>query len=44
MSHLPDAHEDQDDALSEGPPEDLRVGAVADGAETLLSHLRTQQT
>ena len=36
VSHLPGAHDEQDACLSEGPPEDPLVGALAGLSEPLL--------
>lgn len=43
MLHLPNAGEDEDEGLSDGPPQDALVGALARHAETLLSILRTEE-
>lgn len=39
VPHLPDAGEDEDDGLGDGPPEHPLVGALARHAETFLSVL-----
>lgn len=39
MLHLPNASDDEDECLSDGPPEDALVGALARHAETLLTIL-----
>lgn len=38
--HLPDAGDDEDERLSDGPPEDALVGALARHAEPLLTILQ----
>lgn len=43
MLHLPNAGEDEDERLSDGPPQDALVGALARHAETLLSILQTEE-
>lgn len=43
MLHLPNAGEQEDEGLSDGPPQDALVGALARHAETLLSILRTDR-
>lgn len=35
--HLPDAGDDEDERLSDGPPQDALVGALAGHAESLLA-------
>lgn len=40
--HLPDAGEDEDERLGDGPPQDALVGALAGPAESLLAVLRTE--
>ncbi len=40
MSHLPDAHQDEDDGLSQGPPQHLGIGAVTHQTEPLLTNMR----
>ena len=40
MTHLPDASEDEDDSLSDGPPQDPLVGALTDQTEALFTILR----
>lgn len=42
VPHLPDAGEDEDDGLGDGPPEHALVGALARHAETLLAVLRAR--
>lgn len=42
MSHLPDAGDDEDDGLSDGPPENSLVCALAGHAEAFLAVLRTE--
>lgn len=39
MPHLPDASEDEDDGLSDGPPQDPLVGALAGQTEALFTIL-----
>lgn len=43
MLHLPNAGEDEDERLGDGPPQDALVGALARQAETLLSILQTEE-
>lgn len=40
MLHLPDAGDDEDDGLSDGPPQNTLVRALACHAETFLAVLR----
>lgn len=42
MLHLPNAGDDEDERLSDGPPQDALVGALARHAKTLLPILRRQ--
>lgn len=37
VTHLPDASEDEDDSLSDGPPQDPLVGALTDQTEALFT-------
>lgn len=37
VTHLPDASEDEDDGLSDGPPQDSLVGALTGQTETLFT-------
>lgn len=39
VTHLPDASEDEDDGLSDGPPQDPLVGALTDQTEALFTIL-----
>lgn len=39
MPHLPDASEDEDDGLSDGPPQDPLVGALTGQTEALFTIL-----
>lgn len=43
MLHLPNAGEDEDERLSDGPPQDALVGALTRHAKTLLSILQTEE-
>lgn len=40
MTHLPDASEDENDGLRDGPPQDPLVGALTGQPEALFSVLR----
>lgn len=40
MPHLPDAYDDEDESLGDGPPQDALVGALARHAEALLAILK----
>lgn len=40
VTHLPDASEDEDGGLSDGPPQDSLVGALTDQTEALFTILR----
>lgn len=45
VTHLPDASEDEDDSLSNGPPQDSLVGALTGQTEaffTILCGITTQ--
>lgn len=44
MLHLPNAGEDEDERLSDGPPQDALVGALARQAKTLLPILQTEDS
>lgn len=39
VTHLPDAREDEDDSLCDGPPQDPLVGALTDQTEALFTIL-----
>ena len=39
MPHLPDAHQNKDDGLAQGPPKDSGIGTVTDLPKTLFSLL-----
>lgn len=43
VPHLPDPRDDEDEGLSDGPPEDALVGALAGHAEPLLPVLQKQK-
>lgn len=44
MSHLPDASDDKDDGLSDRPPQNALVRALARHTETLLTVLWKRKT
>lgn len=44
MFHLPDARDDEDERLCDGPPQHSLVGALAGHAEALLAILVDTQT
>lgn len=39
MPHLPDAHQNEDDGLAQGPPQDSGIRAITDLPESLLTLL-----
>ena len=41
VSHLPDAHEDKDDGLSQRPPQHTSISAVTHHPKSLLPGLHT---